>query len=73
MPVPAKHRPKSKTRKNRSHDALRQPTGTTCGQCGKPVRPHYACPACGYYKGRSVMKIKTRAKRGQAKAVATEE
>ncbi|MEK7139277.1 MAG: 50S ribosomal protein L32 [Patescibacteria group bacterium] len=65
MPVPAKHRPKSKTRKNRSHSALIPTTATSCSNCGQPVRPHYACPTCGYYKGRSVMKIKSR--KGRAK------
>jgi large subunit ribosomal protein L32 len=30
---------------------------TNCAQCGSKVRPHTACPSCGYYKGRQVLSI----------------
>ena len=28
-----------------------------CPQCGAKKRNHYACPKCGYYKGRQVFKV----------------
>ncbi len=40
----------------RSHDALSTPAVSTCPQCGEPKRPHYVCPSCGTYKGRTVIK-----------------
>jgi large subunit ribosomal protein L32 len=29
-----------------------------CPQCGAPALPHRACPSCGTYKGRQVIKMK---------------
>ncbi len=40
----------------RSHDALTATGVSTCPQCGEPKRPHYVCPKCGTYKGRTVIK-----------------
>jgi len=28
-----------------------------CPKCKEPVLPHRACAACGYYKGREVLKV----------------
>ena len=28
-----------------------------CAKCKEPVLPHRACSACGYYKGREVLKV----------------
>lgn len=28
-----------------------------CDHCGAPVRSHRMCTACGYYKGRPVVKV----------------
>jgi large subunit ribosomal protein L32 len=28
-----------------------------CDHCGAPVRSHRMCTACGYYKGRPVIKV----------------
>ncbi len=28
-----------------------------CPQCKEPVLPHRACSACGFYKGREVVKV----------------
>jgi len=30
---------------------------TTCSHCGAPTRSHHMCTACGYYKGRPVVKV----------------
>ena len=39
----------SKSRKGmrKSHQALKAPTTGVCKQCGKPVKPHRVCKACG--------------------------
>jgi large subunit ribosomal protein L32 len=29
----------------------------TCPNCMEPMLPHHACPSCGQYKGREVVKI----------------
>jgi large subunit ribosomal protein L32 len=28
-----------------------------CPKCKEPVLPHRACAACGFYKGREVVKV----------------
>jgi large subunit ribosomal protein L32 len=28
-----------------------------CPQCSSALRPHTACPSCGYYRGRQVLTI----------------
>lgn len=40
----------------RSHDALSTPATSKCPQCGEAKRPHHVCPACGTYRGRTVIK-----------------
>ena len=39
--------------------ALKTPMIKTCPHCGEVMQLHHACPSCGYYKGRQVVKIKT--------------
>ena len=56
MPVPPKRHSKGKTRRRRSHHAISPVASTTCPKCGSAIKPHYACPSCGYYRGRDVMK-----------------
>lgn len=54
MGLPGK-RLSSRRRKTRaSHHALKKTTLAMCAKCAKPVLPHTACGACGYYKGRNV-------------------
>lgn len=38
------------------HDKVKAPNVSTCANCGDVTVPHRACPACGYYKGRKVIK-----------------
>ncbi|MCY3690613.1 MAG: 50S ribosomal protein L32 [Chloroflexota bacterium] len=33
---------------------LRAMSPARCPRCGQAKLPHAACPACGYYRGRSV-------------------
>ncbi len=58
MSVPKRRKTHSKTRKGRSHQALKNVQGVLCSNCKQPVLPHRACTACGYYKGKQVMRTK---------------
>ncbi|GHV29044.1 50S ribosomal protein L32 [Synergistales bacterium] len=37
--------------------SLTAPEVTTCPRCGESVQTHRACSACGYYRGRQVLKV----------------
>jgi len=63
MPVPAKKRPRSEARRGRSHQALKKTGFGACPKCGKAILPHTACQFCGSYKGKEVIKVKTRTKK----------
>lgn len=63
MSVPKKKKPIAKTKMGRSHQALKKVKLTKCSKCKKPVLPHRVCSSCGYYKGREVIKIKTKLKK----------
>ena len=43
----------SKTRKNmrRTHYKITANGLVACPNCGAKIRPHRACPKCGFYKG----------------------
>lgn len=60
MSVPKKRRTKSSQNQRRSHNALKKQILTKCSQCGKAIQTHSACPYCGYYKGKEVLKIKSK-------------
>ncbi|MBU1663324.1 50S ribosomal protein L32 [Patescibacteria group bacterium] len=63
MSVPAKKRSRSEVRRGRSHQALKKVKLNKCPKCGKAVLPHTACKFCGSYKGREVLKIKSKVKK----------
>jgi large subunit ribosomal protein L32 len=54
MAVPKRKTSTSRRNMRRSHDALANPPMSQCPNCGEIMRPHHACPHCGYYKGREV-------------------
>ena len=61
MAVPKRKTSKRRRDMRRSHHAIKEPTHITlCSNpdCRKPVRSHEICPACGFYKGKQVIKIK---------------
>ena len=68
MGLPSKRRTKTSKKDRSSHFALKKSTLNKCSQCGKPVQPHVACAFCGTYKGRQVIKLKTKAKTVKQKA-----
>jgi len=42
----------------RAHQALKKVKAFLCPKCGAPIKPHTACPACGYYNTRKVLVTK---------------
>ncbi|MFZ5364743.1 MAG: 50S ribosomal protein L32 [Patescibacteria group bacterium] len=58
MGVPKHRKTHSKTRMGRSHKKLRTSQASVCPNCQQPIRPHRACVACGYYKGKQVIRTK---------------
>ncbi len=67
MAVPKKKTPKSKTRKKRSHDALKMASLSLCPQCKSLMIPHNACKVCGTYRGKEVIDVDRRKKRKEIK------
>ncbi len=67
MGLPAKRRTKQSKRERAAHFALAKTSTIACSHCHRRVRPHVACPHCGYYKGRLVLKIQGRVERRAAK------
>lgn len=67
MSVPAKKRSRSEVRRGRSHQALKKVKLNQCSKCGQAVLPHTACKFCGSYKGRVVLKIKSKVKKENKK------
>lgn len=63
MGVPKKKRTRSKIGHRRAHQKLSLPTLSKCPQCGTPKLSHFACPECGYYKGKPVVKPKVKEKK----------
>jgi len=56
MAVPKQRKSKSKTRMRRSHnDKVTLMKLVSCPHCGEFMRPHRACPNCGYYKDREII------------------
>jgi large subunit ribosomal protein L32 len=58
MAVPKHKTSKSKRDKRRTHQKVEPLNLSKCSQCGEAVLSHNACKACGYYKGREVIKNK---------------
>lgn len=50
---------RSKTRRRRSHLALKVPNIISCPQCHEPKLPHHVCWSCGTYNKREVIKLET--------------
>lgn len=74
MGLPGHRRTSSHKRRRASHFALKVTNLSHCSHCKKPVVPHHACVNCGYYRGRQVIKIKSKlSNKAKAKAAATKE
>lgn len=57
MSVQKKKLTRRKVRARRSHHALKPVKLISCPKCKKATKPHYACPFCGYYRGRMVIDV----------------
>ena len=60
MAVPKKHKTRSGRGQRRAHDFLTKTNLSVCKNCTFPVRLHEVCMNCGFYKGKQVLKIKTK-------------
>jgi large subunit ribosomal protein L32 len=58
MPNPKRRHSKSRTRKRRAHDALKQPNFYIDKETGEPTQPHRINPETGMYKGRKILDVK---------------
>lgn len=59
MPQPKKRHSNVRQGKRRaSNYRLKAKSLSKCPACGAANLPHHACPSCGNYKGRTVIKIK---------------
>ena len=52
MAVPKRRQSNSRTRKRRSHHAIKPKQLAHCPKCSVAVPHHVVCPNCGYYMGR---------------------
>ena len=62
MALPKRKHSKSRRDKRRSMNSkLYAANLSVCSQCKKPIMPHRVCMHCGYYKGKPVVIIETKA------------
>ncbi|HTN02599.1 50S ribosomal protein L32 [Planctellipticum variicoloris] len=57
MAVPDRRQSKSRSRKRRSHDAIKPPQLQHCPQCQTMIKSHVVCPTCGSYQGRALVSV----------------
>jgi len=57
MAVPKRKMSKSRRDKRRANWKLTLPALVECPQCHVKKMPHRVCPDCGYYDGKSVLKV----------------
>ncbi|HLD86100.1 MAG TPA: 50S ribosomal protein L32 [Patescibacteria group bacterium] len=73
MGLPGHRRTSSDKRRRAAHFALKPSSFTVCSHCKLPVRPHHVCANCGYYRGRQVLKIKSKVKAQKSKVAKDKE
>lgn len=61
--LPKRKLSKGRTARRRSHMALRPVPLVPCRQCHALHRPHHVCPACGTYRGRTVIAVEAKSRR----------
>jgi large subunit ribosomal protein L32 len=57
MGLPGHRRTSSHKRRRAAHFALKKLVLAQCPKCKEPMMPHRACPSCGTYAGRKVLKL----------------
>ena len=60
MGTPTQKRTKASKKRRASQFALNKANHMKCSNCEKPVMPHMVCDNCGFYKGKEVVKKKTK-------------
>lgn len=60
---PKKRHSRQRQGKRRAHIKLTTINSVKCPNCGNPVLPHNICKNCGYYKGKEVLKKKSKEKK----------
>lgn len=68
MGLQGHRRTSSHKRRRASHFALKATSLSECSHCKKPVKTHHVCEACGYYKDRQVIKVKSKVLKKVTKA-----
>ncbi|HVK40414.1 MAG TPA: 50S ribosomal protein L32 [Candidatus Kapabacteria bacterium] len=56
MPNPKRKMSKSRRDKRRTHYKATAATFGKCPNCAEAKQPHMACPNCGYYNGRVILR-----------------
>ncbi|MEM7260882.1 MAG: 50S ribosomal protein L32 [Planctomycetota bacterium] len=57
MAVPQNKVSRARKLKRRAHHALSETTKTRCPKCSQYRLPHSICENCGYYRGRTLLRI----------------
>jgi len=65
VPLPKQRHSKARGRKRRTNWKLKAAGTAVCPQCKQPKLPHRICKVCGFYKGRQVIEIKEKTKKGK--------
>jgi large subunit ribosomal protein L32 len=58
MPVPRNRMSNARKNSRRAHHAKSPKSLGTCSNCGSPKLSHRACPACGFYDGKTTKREK---------------
>ncbi len=66
--LPARRISKTRKRIRRTHLKKDAPTVCKCKNCGEPLSPHRACTACGFYKGKDVLKKEVKEEKPEVKS-----
>ncbi len=61
MAVPPRRTSKTRKALRRTHFKLSNPGLTECPNCGATIKPHTVCKKCGYYDGKKVLDVKSKA------------
>ena len=57
MGVPKRRMSKMRLRTRKAANRAKAPQLSACPQCGARVLPHRVCPACGSYKGKTIVSV----------------
>ncbi len=66
MSVPKQRHTKGRRDRRRANIRIKPKNLVKCSHCSKMIEKHKACSSCGYYKGKKVMEVKIKKKKGKA-------